>query len=368
MSDKPARILNWRIPEGRRILVVSDIHGNLPYFTGLLEQLDFSDDDELVIDGDFLEKGRQSLDTLRYIMELTARGHTHTVCGNCDGWAGIFRSGRTEEMEERTLDYILSRKRGLLWDMLNEAGIDPFEIEGLAQIKAELWRRFRAEWDFLAALPHAIETQNFVFAHAGMRPDKPLSHHEVRELDRVDFFLRQGLRFDKWVVVGHEPVVLYGEDIVCANPIIDRESRIISIDGGCVLKDDGQLNALIIPDVRSEDFSFAAYDPFPTAVALDDQAEGERSYYIRWGDNTVQVLKRGAEFSLCRHIRTGYEMEILTKYLFSGGDICPCNDCTDYVLPVKAGDELRIVERSSKGVFAKLNGVSGWYRGRIEEK
>lgn len=365
MNGTGARILNWHVPKGRRILVISDIHGNLPYFRGLLEQLAFSDNDELVIDGDFLEKGEESLNTLRLIMELTARGHTHTVCGNCDGWAGIFRTDRAQERDEHTLDYMLSRKRGLLWDMVNEAGIDPFEISELGDIKAELWRRFRPEWEFLAAIPHAIETQNFVFAHAGMNPDKPLSRHDISELDRVDFFLKRGLRFHKWVVVGHEPVVLYGENKVCANPIIDRESRIISIDGGCVLKDDGQLNALIIPDIDSEDFSFAAYDPFPTAVALDGQAESERSYYIRWGDSTVQVLKRGEEFSLCRHVRTGYEMEILTKYLFSGGEICDCNDCTDYLLPVKAGDTLRIVERSSKGVFAKLNGVSGWYRGRL---
>lgn len=366
MSDRPANILNWKIPKGRRILVVSDIHGNLPYLKGLLRQLDFSDKDELVIDGDFLEKGEESLNTLQYIMQLSRRGNIHTICGNCDGWAGIFRPDRSPEMDEHTFDYVLSRKRGLLWDMMNASGVDPFELECLGDIKALLWRRFRPEWEFLAALPHAIETEKFVFAHAGMSDDKPLRQHQPHELYKVDFFLKSGRRFKKWVIVGHEPVVLYGENKVCANPIIDRESRIISIDGGCVLKDDGQLNALIIPDSESEDFSFAAYDPFPTAVALDDQRESLRSYYIRWGDSSVQVLKRGEEFSRCRHVRTGYEMDILTKYLFSGGEYCDCNDCTDYLLPVKAGDELRIVERTSNGVFAKLNGVSGWYRGKLK--
>lgn len=38
---------------------------------------------------------------------------------------------------------------------------------------------------------------------------------------------------------GIYPVVLYGEDKVCANPIIDRQRHIASIDGACVLKDDG---------------------------------------------------------------------------------------------------------------------------------
>ena len=39
----------------RRIIAVSDIHANMPYFKGLLEKISFSDADELIIDGDFLE-------------------------------------------------------------------------------------------------------------------------------------------------------------------------------------------------------------------------------------------------------------------------------------------------------------------------
>ena len=108
-----------------------------------------------------------------------------------------------------------------------------------------------------------------------------------------------------------------------------------------------------------------AYDPFPERRALDDQEESKRSCYIRWGDSTVQVLRRGEEFSRCRHLRTGYELDILTKYLFTDNEVTDCNDCTDYVLPVKAGDTLRIVEETSRGVFAKRNGVSGWYYGGL---
>ncbi|MBO5543666.1 MAG: serine/threonine protein phosphatase, partial [Oscillospiraceae bacterium] len=97
------------------------------------------------------------------------------------------------------------------------------------------------------------------------------------------------------------------------------------------------------------------------------QLEGEHSYYIRWGDSEVQVLERGEEFSRCRHVRTGYEMDILTKYLFTDAEVTGCNDSTDYILPVQAGDTLRIVERTSRGILCKRNGVSGWYSGRWKE-
>ena len=161
--------------------------------------------------------------------------------------------------------------------------------------------------------------------------------------------------------------MLYHENIVDANPIVDRARHIVSIDGGCVLKDDGQLNALVLPRAETEDFSWYAYDPFPTARVKSDQRASARSYYIRWGDSELRVLRRGAEFSLCRHLRTGYEMEILTKYLFTDGEITGCNDCTDYVLPLRAGDEVKVVERCSRGYFVKHAGVSGWYFGELEE-
>ena len=64
MFDYPARIRSLSIPAGRRILVVSDIHGNLPYLRGLLDKAGFGADDELIVAGDFLEKGPETLNTL----------------------------------------------------------------------------------------------------------------------------------------------------------------------------------------------------------------------------------------------------------------------------------------------------------------
>ena len=365
MFDAPARIERLSFPPGRRILVVSDIHANIPYFEGALRMAGFDEHDELIINGDFLEKGAESLRTLRLVMALCEKGNAHAVCGNCDSWSNLFASGRETRADEYVLRYMLWRKGGLLWDMCVEAGVDPFSLEDFSAFKYRLRELFPAEWAFLDALPHAIETENFVFAHAGMRPDKPLREHTQTELNRWDRFRDKGWAFDRWLIVGHYPVVLYGTDRVCANPIIDRDRKLISIDGGCVLKDDGQLNVLLIPDRDGEEFDFVAYDAFPERTVLRPQAEGERSWYIRWGDSRVQVLQRGAEFSRCRHVRTGYEMDILSKYLFTDGEFTDCNDCTDYVLPLKAGDRVRVVEETSRGFLVKHRGVSGWYRGEL---
>ena len=361
-----ALVKKLSFPPDCRIIVISDIHANLPYFNALLEKIGFGGTDRLIIAGDFLEKGEYSLKTLELLMELSKKGNTHVVCGNCDDWHLIFDPSWTWRDEEHTLRYLLHKKCGLLWDMCNSCGLDPFELESFAQAKMILKQRFAEHFKFLESLPYAIESENYVFTHAGMFPDKPLEQHSRKELNRCDALLKKDWHFERWLIVGHWPVMLYGENVVCANPIIDREKKIVSIDGGCVLKDDGQLNALIIPHDGSDDFSFEAYDPFPVKTVLQDQKKSEKSYYIRWGDSDVKVLCRGEEFSRCRHVRTGYEMDILTKYLFTNEEYTNCNDSTDYVLPLKAGDKVSVIEETSLGYLVKHNGTSGWYYGELE--
>jgi protein phosphatase len=364
MGSVKARILRLTLPPERRILAVSDVHGNLPYLKGVLEKANFSTDDELFIVGDLLEKGEHSLDTLRYVMELSRTHHVHVSSGNCDWWYPILYS---EELarSQNSLWYINRKPYNLARQMCREIGY-PVDMDmDVADMRDTLRRAFPEEFEFLRRMPEIIDTPSYTFVHGGLPQGEP-EEWDAWQCMKFDRFRDQGRKFDKWVICGHWPVMLYNEDIVCANPIIDCDAHIASIDGGCVLKDDGQLNALIIPYDGSEDFSFVAYDSFPTATVLDGQEASEKSWYIRWGDAKVQVLSRGEEFCRCRHIRTGYEMDILTKYVYGDGDEAIVNDCTDYVLPLAPGDRVSVVETTSRGYFVKHRGVSGWYKGRLK--
>lgn len=358
-----AYISSLRFPPEARILCISDIHGNLPYLKGLLEKVRFSPDDQLMILGDLLEKGPDSLGTLRYIMQLCSAGNVHVLSGNCDGWFDVI-DDRSEEMALSIKRYLSVRPNGLIGQMCACVGFDPGQYMDVNAMRQAIAGPFAREFDFLRSLPQVIDTPNYTFVHGGLPEGSP-EDWDAWQCMKFDSFMTQGRRFEKWVICGHWPVMLYRQNIVDATPVIDRSSHIISIDGGCVLKDDGQLNALIIPRDGSEDFSHAAYDAFPQGTALDSQEPSPHSWYIRWGDAQVQVLERGGEFCRCRHIRTGYEMDILTKYVYGNSGECTVNDCTDYKLPIKAGDRLSLVERSSRGFLVKHNGVSGWYCGRL---
>ncbi|MBJ7988242.1 serine/threonine protein phosphatase, partial [Bacillus cereus] len=71
-------------------------------------------------------------------------------------------------------------------------------------------------------------------------------------------------RADKYVIVGHWPVVNYSEEAPSNNPVIDKNKKIIAIDGGNAIKEAGQLNAFIIHrDVLNDTFSYTYVDHFP---------------------------------------------------------------------------------------------------------
>lgn len=364
-----ALVRHMDLPPRRRILAVSDIHGNLEFLKGALNAAQFSTEDILFVVGDILEKGKQSLETLRYLMELSKTHTVYPLRGNCDQITLDFmaqpQQGWDDEMVWRVMHTGWWKDTGFFWQLAGRAGVPLNGPGDLPALRETIARHYAAELNFLRTMPTVIETQRHIFVHGGVPREDRLEELENFPLLKNDDFLGQGLRFKKWVIVGHWPVTLYRTDIAQADPIVERDRHIISIDGGCVLKADGQLNVLIIPERDSEDFSWVSYDGFPTAIALEDQAASENPVNINWGVRWVEVLERGEEFTLCRHLATGREVRILTSYLYETPDGAACEDSTDYTLPVKAGDTLRVVKRVTGGALVKKDGVTGWYWGPL---
>lgn len=120
----------------------------------------------------------------------------------------------------------------------------------------------------------------------------------------------------------------------------------------------------MIPEDGSEEFCWAAYDGLERVRAVDRQPASADPVNIRWGHSRVEVLRAGEELSLCRHVETGRELEILNQYLYQRQGETLCRDSTDYELSVEPGDLLALVARTQKGILAKKDGITGWYRGR----
>lgn len=361
----PARVIHPHIPSGRRVLAVSDIHGNLPFFKGLLEQTDFCPDDILILLGDMLEKGRQSLELLRFIMELQKSHTVYPLCGNCDGLVLRFFEDDSWDTGFFT-NYLPAHPESILRQLADEMGYEAWN--DLPAFRTALRAQYPEIWRWLKELPTILETEQFVFVHGGVPSLEHMEQLDSWKCMKNDNFLGQGHSFSKYVVVGHWPVTLYHPDIPSSAPIIDQAHRIISIDGACVLKVDGQLNALIIPDISRTEVCWQYYDGLPTVTALDAQQASSDPVNIRWGRSKLELLERGEELSLCRHLESGRVMPILNSYLREGPRGLWCEDSTDYYLPVEPGDVLTLVVSTKQGYLCKKDGVTGWYFGRISDK
>ncbi|MCL2234896.1 MAG: metallophosphoesterase, partial [Defluviitaleaceae bacterium] len=213
--DAPKLIIQkLDIPQDRRLIAISDIHGELDLFKSLLEKVSFCDDDILVILGDFYLKGSQPEPCFHYVMELAKRPNVHVLRGNCDWGRADFY---TDEM-----------------------------------------------WDWVCGLPIIIESDDFIFVHAGLE-NKPLDQQDVIKCLTTPNFMGSydGEPFEKWVIVGHWPTVNYRNIFPCYNILFNDCMRIIDIDGGAGVKKEGQLNALII---KNGDFECVSVDAFPVMV------------------------------------------------------------------------------------------------------
>ena len=148
------RILRPNLDENRRILVISDIFGNFDALQRLLQKASYTHEDYLILLGNLVERGPQSLQTLRYVMELSRSRRVFCVTGDLDPVCReIFRPDRNREL----LQYVL-RNPSLVRDMCTELGIALNPDMNMHPIKLALRDYYAEELAFMSDLPHVIET------------------------------------------------------------------------------------------------------------------------------------------------------------------------------------------------------------------
>lgn len=349
-----------------RIIAISDIHGNLPYFRGLVEKLHLRADDSLVLLGDLVEKGPESLATLRYAMALREKCRVYPVLGNCDFWH-LWVDGCDMEWDVRTFAHLLRQKAtarsGLILEMCAELGEVLSPDTDLAALKALLREAFAPEFEYLRAMPFALESDKYIFVHGGIPHGETLESAGPWRCMKINSFYAARPHFKKWVITGHTPVCLYGTNTISAVPVVDPACRVASIDGR--VRPQGRRAAQRAHSPPRE-IHERVVRPVPARPRARRAEKSARSAYIRWGDNAVEPIELGREWCRIRHIRTGYVMDVPTDFLYESKGVLRVNDVTDYRPAIAPGETLSIVRETDRGYWIKKNGVSGWYSGRVE--
>lgn len=357
-------------PDGRRILMISDIHGHADGLRAILDQAHFSREDILVIVGDLVEKGPQSLKSLRLVMDLSGNHTVYPVMGNVDLWRlEYFEADDPEKWKEWAASSIRCKNwwgSSLLHEMCAEIGEELTPETDVVPLIPRVRERFAPEMDFIARMPTILETQRMIFVHGG------IPHEQLDELVgtdafpilKFDDFYNAGLSFQRYVVAGHTPAVLYSKTYPNYRPVIDKQRRIISLDGACGVKYEGQLNLLTLSDWRSDEFTLYTWDHLPVITALDAQASSDpdKARYIRWNDHAIELVQKGKEMSQVQY--HGQPMDVPTQFIFDHNGVLSCTDTTDYIIETQPGDTLHLALRLSDRCWVKKNSFSGWYYGR----
>jgi serine/threonine protein phosphatase 1 len=204
-----------------RTFAVGDIHGCLDKLISLMGIIDIDPKrDTLLFIGDYIDRGTQSKEVVDYLIDL-ARRHSRV----------IFLKGNHERMLENYLngtakfDFLVNGGQATLDSYLKDHSDTEQSLIPAAHL------------DFFDNLRLYHETEEYIFVHAGLKPNVPLE--EQSEWDMLwirDEFIYSDFDFGKRVIFGHTP---FREPLILGNKI--------GIDTGAVYGN--MLSCVELPDV-----------------------------------------------------------------------------------------------------------------------
>jgi predicted phosphodiesterase len=204
-----------------RLIAIGDIHGCHLEFAELLEKLELTKDDQLILLGDLVNRGPDSC----RVIDLARAHNSISLLGN---------------HELRLLNY----RRTHDTSFQKESDADTF-----AKLRPE-------DWAYLETMPltYYVQELNTVFVHGGFLPNEPWQKQPAQVVTRIQVIDRDGRprkRADEpdapsWADLWNgPPFVVYGHT---PRPEIYKLKWSLGIDTGCVMG--GHLTAYALPEKR----------------------------------------------------------------------------------------------------------------------
>jgi len=220
---------------------ISDIHGMFDKFLLLLEKINFSDNDELYIIGDVIDRGDKPIETLEYIMN---KPNMHLLMGNHEYWMLCWHDAY---LQRKMYPYELIEAKQV-W-MQNGGNITLKQFQKLPREKQISIIKF------LRKCPYYLIIDKYILCHAGIRITEKFENKSVEEIlkhqsaddllnIRSEFYNNKALE-NYTIIFGHTPTEFISEK---RNEILETPMAIwydktfndkICIDCGAVYEADG---------------------------------------------------------------------------------------------------------------------------------
>lgn len=202
----------------RRIIAITDIHGEIDKLNSVIEKLDVCADDTIVFMGDYIDRGPDS------------KGVVDKVISMGDVCKCVYLKGSHEYA------YLQARKGDAYYNHLfwTYGGVQTVESYGSFE------NIYKVHGDFWDNLKPYYMTEDYLFVHAGIRPGVPFE-----EQDECDFyyirhqFIDKKHGFPKKIIFGHTDF---------KTPQVQTDK--ICIDTGCGKYPNAHLTAIILPEEK----------------------------------------------------------------------------------------------------------------------
>ncbi len=207
-----------------RLFVISDIHGCLsPFFELVVKRIDLKKSDQLILLGDYIDRGYHSKEVIDFIIELDKKGfNVIPLTGN---------------HEQLLLEAYRNAEMLPLWMMNSgETTLRSFGIQDIRDINSSYI-------SFFKGLKYYTSAGNYLFVHAGFNDYAGDPFSEMYEMiweTRASY--ENPVFYGKTIIHGHRP-----KTIQYVKNQISAKAQVIPIDTGCVYDKElgyGSLSAL----------------------------------------------------------------------------------------------------------------------------
>lgn len=208
----PKDVSAQKINPSKIQVVISDIHGHYHALQQLKDRLGYNPErHQLVYLGDYIDRGPQSWDVLQEVMREVREEEAIALRGN----------------HEQLMLSVFSGDRSQMVNWLSNGGqktLEDMNRKGDALGKAEVL-------NFLDRLPLYAESEQYLYVHAGVNPEKVWEEQDAEDLlwIREKFIKAKSLSVvtKKVVVFGHTPTISF-----CGKPGVYFGGDRIGVDTG----------------------------------------------------------------------------------------------------------------------------------------
>ena len=215
---------NARIPDGRRVYAIGDIHGRNDLLNQLIEQIIADDNErgdaesEIIFLGDLVDRGPDSSGVIETAMTLKQElGDVRFLMGNHE--EVYLKAAEGDEKAVKFFNRIGGKETILSYEISIKEYMDMDHSELASRIPSLFPE---SHVNFVKGFEDQIVVGDYVFVHAGVRPGVPLADQAPKDLRWIR---EEFLSFKE----PHEKVVIYGHTI---NTDVVEKSNRIGIDTG----------------------------------------------------------------------------------------------------------------------------------------